>query len=732
MNEKEILEFSMDYAKKAGFKLNSDKKQLKYVIRGLKKNEDKYGFRFCPCRIVTGNFDEDRIIICPCIYHKQEIKDMGHCLCRLFFGLKFGQTKAKNPKEYCEDTGKRQLDSWVNKDLADKARRDNASFVMDRFEKQQPQCMFGYTGVCCKNCNMGPCRITSRAAAGVCGASADVIAARNLLRTISAGACCHVEHARENVLTLWKVGLGRTKAYQIKDEKKLTDIAKKLGKKGSIKKLAELTALEAFEDFRRQHGVFHKSEGDYLNWLRINAPKYLQQEWKKLDILPENADIETTRAQHATTMGNDADTNSLLLQCLKLGLVDGYAGLGLATDMQDILFGTPHLIKAEANLGTIKKDYINLSVHGHIPLLSEKVLEWSKKLEGEAKKAGAKGINLVGVCCQGNEMVQRHGIAMAAHTMQSELALVTGAMEAMVVDAQCIYPSLAAVASCYHTKLITTMIARMPGALHMPFKIEKADETAKKIVRTAIENFKNRNRAKVMIPKEKTELYSGFSVEQIIDALSKLNKKEPLKPLVDNIRAGNIKGVVAIVGCRNPKLRGQKFTETLIKRLLRENILVVTTGCISHAAAQEGLMKPDAIKFCGEKLKSVLQAIGKANGLPSLPPVLHMGSCVDNSRIIRLVSEISNYTKIPISKLPIAASAPELVTEKAVAIGTNALAHGLTVHVNPPLWLSGSKLVLHVLENLPTGGRLIQEQDVNKAAELIIKEIENKRKIFKR
>jgi carbon-monoxide dehydrogenase catalytic subunit len=465
-----------------------------------------------------------------------------------------------------------------------------------------------------------------------------------------------------------------------------------------------------------------------LNWLRINAPKYLQEQWKKLDILPENADIETTRAQHATTMGNDADPNSLLLQCLKLGLVDGYAGLSMATDIQDILFGTPKLIKAEANLGTIKSDYINLAVHGHIPLLAEKVLEWSKKLEPEAIKAGAKGINLVGVCCQANEMAQRHGIAMAAHTMQSELALVTGAMEAMVVDAQCIYPSLAAVASCYHTKLITTMVARMPGALHIPFKIEEADETAKKIVRIAINNFKNRNKAKVLIPQEKMDLYSGFSVEQIIESLSKLDKKQPLKPLMDNIKSGNIKGVVAIVGCRNPKLRGQKFCETLIKKLLKENILVVTTGCISHASAQEGLMKPEAVKFCGEKLKSVLIAIGKANGIGALPPVLHMGSCVDNSRIIRLVSEISNYSKIPISKLPIAASAPELVTEKAFAIGTNALAHGITLHVNPPLWTSGAKLVEQSLANLPTGGKLFYEADVDKCAEALINIINEKRK----
>jgi len=731
MEERQILKYSEAYAKKKGWKINPDKKQLGYVLKGLKSNEDKKGERYCTCRVQTGNFEEDRIIICPCIYAEQEIKDWGHCLCRLFFAKDYSAQNSKNNSSYCDKEEKQELKSWVDEKLVEKARKDKASFVIDRMNSQEPQCMFGYTGVCCKNCNMGPCRITPKASRGVCGAAADTIASRNLLRSVSSGACCHVEHARENALLLWKIGIGKNKAYHIHDEAKLKDLAKKLGKKGSTNKMAELVALEAFEDFRRQQGVFHKSEGDYLNWLRISAPKYLQDEWKRLDILPENADIETTRVMHATTMGNDADPNSLIQQCLKLGLVDSYIGLRMATDIQDIIFGTPYLMKAEANLGTIKEDYINLSVHGHIPILAEKVKEWAKKLEPEAIKAGSKGINLVGICCIGNEMAQRHGVHMAAHTMQAELALVTGAMEAMVVDAQCIYPSLASVASCYHTKFITTMVAKMPGAIHIPFKVEEADETAKKIVRIAIENYKNRNKAKIYIPKQKTDMYSGFSVEQIIDVLKKVNQKEPLKPLLDNIKAGNIRGIAAIVGCRNAKLKGKKYTETLIKQLLNNNILVVTTGCISHASAQEGLLHPNAVKYCGDKLKSVLVAIGKANGLPSLPPVLHMGSCVDNSRIIRLVNEISNYSKIPINKLPVVASAPELVTEKAMAIGTGALTHGLTVHVNPPLWTSGAKLLESKLQNLPTGGKLFYEEDFFKAAKKITGAIDEKRKILK-
>ena len=627
---------------------------------------------------------------------------------------------------------KEKPETWIDDKLTKKAARDKAKLVFQRLEEQQPQCFWGSTGICCKNCNMGPCRIIpGKASRGICGATANIIAARNLLRTAAAGACCHVEHARENVLTLWKVATNRTKAYRIENKEKLRTIARKLkiNARRPLNKIAELVSLEAFEDFRRQHGLFHKSEGNYLNWLKINAPRYLQKLWNDLGILPENADIETSRALHATTMGNEASVKSLLFQALKLGLVDGYAGMRMATDMQDILFGSPRLVKTEANLGTLKSQYVNIAIHGHIPLLSKKILEWAKKLEGEAKKQGAKGINIVGVCCTGHEMTERHGIALAAHVLQAEMVLVTGAVEAMVVDAQCIYPSLAQVASCYHTKLITT-IAEIPGAIHLPFKIEKADKVAKQIVKIAINNYKNRNRAKIFIPNKKTELLSGFSVEQIIQMLSKLNEKEPLEVLIENIKNNNIRGIAAIIGCRNPKLRGKKFAENLIKNLLKENVLVVTTGCIAHGAAQEGLMKPEAIKFCGERLKNVLLAIGKANGLEALPPVLHMGSCVDNSRIIELITEISNYVKKPISKLPVVASAPELVTEKATAIAINALAHGIAVHVNPPLWITNAPQIIKTLtkdlEKI-TGGKLIHAANIEEATSLLLKELKNKK-----
>ncbi len=632
------------------------------------------------------------------------------------------------------------MKSWINRKLIKKAKKNKVELFSDRYTQQKPQCHWCLKGISCRNCFAGPCRITPQKGAvkGICGASADVIVARNLLRHCAAGASSHVDHAREALLALYKIGQGKRIPYKIKDEQKLRNLAKLLKVKstGDIKKVAKAVALEAFEDFRRQEGVFHKDEGEYLNWLKITATKERIKTWEKLGILPINADLETSRVLHVTTMGNDADPVSLLLRTLRNGLVDGYSGLHLATNIQDILFGTPTLTKSECNLGVMDKDYINIAVHGHVPLLSEKIVEFSKKLNKVAKKRGAKGIKIVGICCTGNEVLMRHGIPQAGHILQAELAIVTGALDLMVVDTQCIYPSLQDVASCYHTKIVTTMIAKIPGAEHIPFHVENANKAAKKIIMMGINNFKKRKNKSTLIPKEKVTMYGGFSAETIIAALSKLNKKKPLKPLVDNILNGNILGVAAIVGCRNPKLCGHKFTEELTKILLKNNILVITTGCIAHSTAQEGLMLPQATnKYAGKKLKAVLTAIGNANGLKGpIPPVLHMGSCVDNSRIETVVNAISNYLKLPIPKLPIVASAPEYMTEKAVSIGTWALALGIGVHLNPVPPVTGSKIVTKVLtkdlEKI-TGGKVLIGTTPEKAAKVMIAHIKAKRKALK-
>lgn len=609
---------------------------------------------------------------------------------------------------------------------------DGVKTVWDRLEEQEPQCGFGTLGICCRNCLQGPCRINpfGQPDRGVCGATADTIVARNLLRSLAGGTAAHVDHAYEAVEALHKLSEGNVN-YEIKDEAKLKEIASKLGLETESKDMGELAkevAAKAFENFGG-----HGSEG--LGWLEAWAPKERIDTWAELGILPRKADREIREAMHQTTMGMDADPVNLLLSCLKQGIVDGFAGLKLATDMQDIIFGTPKPVQTETNLGVLKEDHVNIIVHGHVPLLSEKVVEWARKLNNEAKDAGAAGINVAGICCTGNEVLMRQGIPPATNFLGQELALATGAVDLMVVDVQCIMPSVATVAGCYHGEIVTTMpITKIPGAEHVPFTLEEADEQAQKIVRRALESYQKRNMDKVYIPDEKVPIVAGFSVEAIVAALSKVDAADPLKPLVESIKSGDILGAVGTVGCNNAKITQDSMHVEMVKELIANNVLVVATGCSAHALGKAGLLHPDAtVKFAGEGLKNVLTAVGEAAGLGGpLPPVLHMGSCVDNSRIGDLLTALAAYLGVNVKDLPVAASAPEPQHEKALSIGTWAVAMGVLTHLGLPPHVLGSAVVAETLtgekiESL-VGGKFYVESDPIAAAGGLIAHIKSKRK----
>lgn len=617
--------------------------------------------------------------------------------------------------------------------MLNKAVEDGVETVWDRFEVQQPQCGFGLLGVCCRHCHQGPCRIDPYGEGpqfGICGADADLIVARNLLRQVIGGTAAHVDHSHEAVKALKSASEG-TGAYTIKDTKKLKAIAGQLGLSidgKTDKQLAAEVVDVALGDFTNQ-------TSQPLKWLTAMAPKERVTTWGKLGVLPTNPDKEIRQAMHQTTMGMDADPVNLIMSTVKQGLVDTYSGTKLATDMQDVLFGTPKPVVTEANLGVLKEEAVNIVLHGHEPLLSEKIVEWARKLNEEAKKVGATGIQLAGVCCTGNEVLMRQGVPLANNFLGQELAIVTGAVDAMVVDVQCIMPSLARVASCYHTKLFTTSpIVKMPGAEHVAFTLEEADQKAEEIVKKAIENYKRRDKTRVEIPQEKTQTIAGFSVEAIVDALAKVDPSNPLKPLVDNIANGNILGAVATVGCNNVKITQDSFHVTIVKELLKNNVLVVTTGCSAHALAKAGLMNSEATeKYAGDGLKAVLTAVGNAAGLnAALPPVLHMGSCVDNSRIGDLVGALADYLGVAVKDLPIAASAPEHQHEKPLAIGTWAVALGICTHLGVVPPIVGGKKVTEILtgpvaEDL-LGGKFYVETDPLKAAEGLMDHIKAKRK----
>ncbi|RME31971.1 MAG: anaerobic carbon-monoxide dehydrogenase catalytic subunit [Thermoflexia bacterium] len=598
------------------------------------------------------------------------------------------------------------------------AEKQGLETAWDRLEKQQPQCGFGELGLCCRHCNMGPCRIDpfgEGPSRGVCGATADTMVARGLLRAIAAGAAAHSDHARDVAHTLKLTAQGKAGGYEIKDEAKLRRLAAEYGipEAGRPKEEVALDLAEA------ALGEFGKQEGP-IRFTRRAPPKRVAL-WEKLGIDPRGIDREIVEIMHRTHMGVDHDYVNLILHGLRASLVDGWGGSMIATELQDVLFGIPQPRRAEANLGVLRRDQVNIIVHGHEPILSEMIVAAAQdpELLALAKQMGAEGINVAGICCTGNEVLMRHAIPIAGNFLQQELAVMTGAVEAMVVDVQCIMPALADLATCYHTKFISTSPkAKFPGAVHMEFHEETAYETAKAIVRAAVENYPNRNRARVYIPDEKSECVVGFSVEAILGALG-----GSLNPLLDAIKSGAIQGIAGTVGCNNPKVQQDYGLVNLVKELIKNNVLVVTTGCNAIACAKAGLLLPEAAEQAGDGLRGVCQALG-------VPPVLHMGSCVDISRILVACAAIANALGVDLSDLPVAGAAPEWYSEKAVAIGAYMVASGIFTVLGTVPPVLGSPNVTQLLtagaEGV-VGGKFAVEPDPFKAAKLITDHIAAKR-----
>lgn len=613
------------------------------------------------------------------------------------------------------------------------AEKNNIQTVWDRHQAQQPQCGFGKLGVCCRICWKGPCRVDpfgNGPQRGVCGADAQTIVARNLIRGIAAGAASHSDHGRHIALTMLEVGEGHAPAYRIKDEAKLKKIADRLGIASEGKTIRELTkevAEATLEDYSRQNSRIP------CRWAETTVTEERAERLKHLGVMPHNIDASIAEIMSRTHVGCDADPVNLLLGGLKGALAD-YTGMYLSTELSDALFGTPQPTVTAANLGVIKENAINIAVHGHNPLLSEMVCDAAAAMNDMAKKAGApEGFNIVGVCCTGNEVMMRHGVPLATNYLSQEMPILTGALDAMVVDVQCIMPSLGTIAQCFHTELITTMATtKIPGATHVEFSEETAIESAKKVLELAVEAYQRRDPKRVNIPQVKETAIVGFSAEAVVGALGKLNAQDPLQPLLDNIVSGNIQGICLFAGCNNTKtLQDNSFVE-IAKQLAAQNVLLLATGCGAGALAKHGLMTQEAtLAYAGDGLKAVLTAIGEANGLNGpLPLVLHMGSCVDNTRAVEVAVAIAQKLGVDLDKLPLVASAPEAMSEKAVAIGTWVATLGIPTHLGTVPQVLGSSVVTEMLtENLKdvTGGYFLVEPDPAKAAEKLMAVIKEKR-----
>lgn len=602
--------------------------------------------------------------------------------------------------------------------MLEKAAEMNIGTAFDRVDEMKP-CPIGAKGLCCKNCAMGPCRLTKEGQVGICGATVSTVAARNLARGIAVGAASHSDHGRDMAFVLHGAATGEAPGYQIRDEFKLREVARDLEVEIEGRTKEEI-AIDVAE---RALAEFGRQSGELLYVAR--APKKRQEIWRELGIAPRGIDREIVDILHRTHIGNDQDAEHLLDQAMRAALGDGWGGSMLATDISDILFGTPSPLVTQISLGVLKEDEVNIIIHGHEPTLSEMIV--AAALDPEmieyAKSKGAKGITLAGICCTSNETLMRQGVPSAGNFLDQELAILTGAVEAMVVDVQCIFQGLVDVASNFHTKIITTSPkAMITGALHMEFDEHRAPDIAREIIKTAIDNYPNR--ASTYIPDIQENMVPGFSHEYVRYMLGGYYRGS-LRPLNDAIMSGRLRGVAGVVGCNNPRVVHDEAHFEIVKAFLKNDVLVVQTGCGALCNAKYGLLQGEALKVAGPGLREICETVG-------IPPVLHMGSCVDNSRILTLLAEMATEGGLgdDISDIPGVGLAPEWMSEKALSIATYFVASGVYTIMGVKSPVEGSEAVTDIIGagwEEKVGGKLEFEPDIERTIQKSLDHIDKKR-----
>ena len=622
--------------------------------------------------------------------------------------------QALTPEEMDQKVEERTLDRTSQMVLR-KAMEEGTDTVWDRLERQTPHCKFCSEGVSCQRCAMGPCRIMGGdRTRGVCGNDANLIVARNLLDWVAMGAAAHSDHGRDVVEALLKGVTGSAPEYTVTDVEKLNDLAKEYGidTEGTTQQIAERLALAMLDEFGTTRGELQMIK---------RVPAASLEVMRKADILPRGIDREVVEAMHRIHMGVGNDPFGVVMHGFRTSMSDGWGGSMQAMEISDVLFGTPEIKTSRVNLGVLKKDHVNVALHGHNPVLSEMIVRAAADhdIVARAKKVGAAGVNLVGLCCTGSELLVGKGVPQAGNHLDKELTIITGALEAMIVDYQCILPSLPFTAACYHTKVFSTSPkATMSGAEYIEVTPENAYQQSKRMLEMAIDNYPNRIPEKVQIPDDPMEAMVGFSVEAIKKALG-----GSLKPLLDVIVEGKIRGAVGIVGCNNPHIRHDQGHVALAKALIKRDILVVETGCASIASGKAGLLLPSAIDQAGKGLKEVCGSLG-------IPPVLHMGSCVDNTRILNLVAELANLAGVRIDQLPVAGAAPEWYSPKAVSIAEYFVGTGVSTLLGVMPRIGGSpyvtKLLTDDIEHL-INAKFWVEPDPRKACAILFDHIEQKR-----
>ena len=575
---------------------------------------------------------------------------------------------------------------------------------------------------------MGPCRLVGKDAedkTGICGADMATIAARHFARQVAGGVGGPLRprprHGHD-AASPWP--RARRAGYVVKDEQKLMAVAGYMGIQTAGRSVDEI-ALEVAEKALAQFG---QPFGEIV-YTRRATPKR-QALWHELGLTPRAIDREVTEVMHRTHEGVDLDAENILEGALRCSLADGWGGSMLSTDISDILFGTPSPLtlrgqprRAQGRPGQRRRprpraDAVGDDRRGRARPGADR--------RGQGRRA-PQGINLAGICCTANEILMRYGIPPAGNFLHQELAVLTGAVEAMVVDVQCIMQALGPLSQRFHTKLVTTSPkAKIPGALHVEFDEHRAPETAREIVRLAIDNYPNRG--PIHIPDYHEPLVAGFSHEYLNYMQGGFHRGS-FRPLNDAVIAGRIRGLAGVVGCNNARVTQDVGIVELIKSFIARDVMVVVTGCAATAGAKAGYLSPEILDAAGPGLREVMEAIG-------IPPVLHLGSCVDNSRILTVLTQVATEGGLgeDIDDLPAVGLCPEWMCEKAIAIGTYFAASGAHVifGVGSPVRASSevTRLMTSGWEAL-VGGDLEFEPDWEKMLERSLELIDAKRAALK-
>lgn len=592
--------------------------------------------------------------------------------------------------------------------------------TFDRFDKQQPQCGFGMAGICCKICNMGPCKITSKSPKGVCGADADLIVARNLLRSAAAGVAQHGMHGREVILSLKWAAEGKLD-LPILGQQKIKDTAKAFGiktERRSIKKIASELADVLLDDMSRT------IPGDY-KIIEALGSEERKKVWKELDILPISAYHEVFESYHKTGVGTDGDWKSIMQQFLRCGLAFTYSGVVSTSIATDGLFGVGDRVTSKVNIGALKKGYVNIAVHGHLPTLVSEIVKvgQEEKFINLAKEAGAKGIRFYGICCSGLSAMYRYaGVIPLSNAVSAELVLGTGALDLWIADVQDVFPSIMEVAKCFRTTVITTSeSARLPGAERFEYdhhhsNIGETRELAEKIVLRGIESFKDRQGIPVYIPPYEVDAEVGFSPEYVHKHYGSM------KPLYEAVKEGKILGIVNMVGCNNPKVVYEKCVIDVANALLRNNILILTNGCASFPLMKMGYCNVSGQEHAGESLNEFLG---------DLPPVWHVGECIDNTKSSGIFAGVAGEAGKPLYEMPFAFTSPEWSNEKGIDAALGFRLMGINSYHCVEAQIHGSKNVIEFLKESTKdllGSVMVVNPNPDALGEKIVADIIEKRK----